>query len=174
MAKERDSFVWSAPRQGFTFQDSSGSGLEIPRLAPLARDDSYIELLGFLGGKGLALFSKSHTMTKESLNRAAGGRCIAAGRWYAKAPSPVPSPPVGSRGRGPWSGRGSQRVKPRLVSPFEKRRLSPKGQGFLRVDDPKASPRPPRRPGFRGRGRAAPLSPAPPFRSCLLSPYHVK
>ena len=46
--------------------------------------------------------------------------------------------PVGSRGRGPWSGRGSQRVKPRLVSPFEKRRLSPKGQKFLRVVCPKA------------------------------------
>ena len=51
-----------------------------------------------------------------------------------------PQPPVGSRGRGPWSGRGSQRVKPRLVSPFEKRRLLCKGQKFLRVDDPKARP----------------------------------
>ena len=49
-------------------------------------------------------------------------------------------PPMGSRGRGPWSGRGSQRVKPRLVSPFEKRRLFPKGQRFLRVDGPKAGP----------------------------------
>ena len=49
-----------------------------------------------------------------------------------------PLPPVGSRGRGPWSGRGSQRVKPRLVSPFEKRRLFCKGQGFLRVVCPKA------------------------------------
>ena len=91
-----------------------------------------------LGRKGLALLSKSDTMTKESLNRAAGGRCIAAGRWYAKAPSPVPSPPLGSRGRGPWSGRGSQRVKPRLVSSFERRRLFLKGQEFLRVVCPKA------------------------------------
>ena len=77
-------------------------------------------------------------MTKESLNRAAGGRCIAAGRWYAKASTIVPGPPMGSRGRGPWSGRGSQRVKPRLVSPFEKRRLFCKGQKFLRVVCPKA------------------------------------
>ena len=107
--------------------------MEIPRLVSLARDDSYIESLGFLGEKGLGLYSKRHTMTKESLNRAAGGRCVAAGRWYAEKPTTARCPPLGSRGRGPWSGRGSQRVKPRLVSPFEKRRLSPKGQGFLRV-----------------------------------------
>ena len=82
----------------------------------------------------------SYDDKKVSHHRAAGGRCVAAGRWYAKAPSPAPSPPSGSRGRGPWSGRGSQRVKPRLVSPFEKRRLLCKGQKFLRVDDPKARP----------------------------------
>ena len=58
-------------------------------------------------------------------------------------------PPMGSRGRGPWSGRGSQRVKPRLVSPFEKRRLFFKGQKFLRVVDPKAKFCPPRRLRFR-------------------------
>ena len=91
-----------------------------------------------LGGKGLALFSKSNTKTIVSHDRAAGGRCIAAGRWYSKAPTIARCPPLGSRGRGPWSGRGSQRVKPRLVSPFEKRRLSPKGQRFLRVVCPKA------------------------------------
>ena len=145
LSKDRDSFVWSAPGQGPTFQSSSDSGLEIPRLALLARDDSYIELLGFLGGKGLALLSKSDTMTKESLNRATGGRCIAAGRWHAKGATTARCPPSGSRGRGPWSGRGSQRVKPRLVSPFEKRRLSPKGQEFLRVVDPRARPCHPRR-----------------------------
>ena len=60
-----------------------------------------------------------------------------------------PLPPVGSRGRGPWSGRGSQRVKPRLVSPFEKRRLFPKGQGFLRVVCPKARFYLPRQQRFR-------------------------
>ena len=98
-----------------------------------------------------------------SQHRAAGGRCIAAGRWYAKAPSPVPSPPLGSRGRGPWSGRGSQRVKPRLVSPFEKRRLFPKGQKFLRVDGPKASPRHPTRNLDRQRKQNPALGqPAPP------------
>ena len=122
------------------FQGSSGRGV-LPCLSSRAsrasRGISNPEPLLF-GRRSFGLLSKSDTMTKESLNRAAGGRCIAAGRWYAKAPSPVPSPPVGSRGRGPWSGRGSQRVKPRLVSPFEKRRLFFKGQGFLRVVCPKA------------------------------------
>ena len=80
-----------------------------------------------------ALFQKRDTIPTEPQNRAAGGRCIATGRWYAKAPATTPSPPLGSRGCSPWSGRGSQRVKPRLVSPFEKRRLFLKGQGFLRV-----------------------------------------
>ena len=115
----------------------------------------------YLGGKGLALFSKRHTMTKVSHHRAAGGRCIAAGRWYAEGATIARCPPSGSRGRGPWSGRGSQRVKPRLVSPFEKRRLFLKGQGFLRVVCPKASLRHPRRLRFRvgdpvGRRCAAP------------------
>ena len=103
----------------------------------------------YLGGKGLALFSKRHTMTKVSHHRAAGGRCIAAGRWYAEGATIARCPPSGSRGRGPWSGRGSQRVKPRLVSPFEKRRLFLKGQGFLRVVCPKARPCHPRQQRFR-------------------------
>ena len=60
--------MWSAPRQGFTIQSGSGRKLEIPRLAALARDDSYIRLSGFQGGKGFALFSKRDTMAKESLN----------------------------------------------------------------------------------------------------------
>ena len=58
-----------------------------------------------LGGKGLALFSKSDTMTKESLNRAAGGRCIAAGRWYAEKPTTVRCP-RGVQGPRPLVGKG--------------------------------------------------------------------
>ena len=42
-----------------------------------------------------ALSPKRDTMPAEPQHRAAGGRCIAAGRWYAKAPPPVPSPPWG-------------------------------------------------------------------------------
>ena len=61
----------------------------------------------------------------------------------------LPAAPMGSRGRGPWSGRGSQRVKPRLVSPFERRRLFRKGQGFLRVVCTKAGLYLPRWLGFR-------------------------
>ena len=34
-------------RRGFVFVGGWGSGLEIPRLVSLARDDSYIESLGF-------------------------------------------------------------------------------------------------------------------------------
>ena len=96
-----------------------------------------------------ALFPKRDTIPTEPQNRAAGGRCIATGRWYAKAPATTPSPPLGSRGCSPWSGRGSQRVKPRLVSPFEKRRLSPKGQKFLRVVCAKEDSLPARRQRFR-------------------------
>ena len=115
----------------------------------LRRDDRQGEPPGFRGGKNPVLSSKRHTMATVSQHRAAGGRWVAAGRWYAKKPTTAPSPPLGSRGRGPWSGRGSQRVKPRLVSPFERRRLFFKGQGFLRVVCPKAGSLPARRQRFR-------------------------
>ena len=76
------------------------------------------------GEQSFGLLSKSDTMTKEYPNTeqlaVGASRPVDGMRKHPRLPA---APPSGSRGRGPWSGRGSQRVKPRLVSPFEKRRL---------------------------------------------------
>ena len=52
-----------------------------------------------------ALSPKRYTMSMVSQNRAAGGRCIAAGRWHAKAP-PLPAAPCGVQGPRPLVGKG--------------------------------------------------------------------
>ena len=86
----------------------------------------------------------------KRVSKPSSWRSVGRGRSMAcEETNDGPLPPVGSRGRGPWSGRGSQRVKPRLVSPFEKRRLFRKGQGFLRVVCPKAGFYLPRQQRFR-------------------------
>ena len=162
--KDRDFFVWSAPRQGPTLQSGSGRKLEIPRLALLARDDRHSKMSGWQGegrdkvgrrDSGVTTRAQSCVVPKTSYdaNRMAtpsSWRSVHRGRSMAcESTLACPLPPVGSRGRGPWSGRGSQRVKPRLVSPFERRRLFFKGQGFLRVVCARARPYPLRPQRFR-------------------------
>ena len=57
------------------------------------------------GGWHFGLFSKGHTMPMVSHHRAAGGRCVAAGRWYAKALTIVRCP-RGVQGPRPLVGKG--------------------------------------------------------------------
>ena len=94
----RDSKVRQRWQDGRDTIKSRGRGV-LPDLSSRAsRASRGISMLDALPPwwKGpLALLSKRHTMTKESLNRAAGGRCIAAGRWHAKALAIAPSPPWG-------------------------------------------------------------------------------
>ena len=109
----------------------------------VGRRDSGVRA-GTGSGTGIPGWQRSWSARKtlydaNSISSPSSWRSVGRGRsMVCESTYDCPLPPSGSRGRGPWSGRGSQRVKPRLVSPFEKRRLFGKGQGFLRVVCPKA------------------------------------
>ena len=69
------------------------------------------------------VLKRSYDDKRVSQHRAAGGRLPRNRSMVCGETTDCPLPPLGSRGRGPWSGRGCQRVKPRLVSPFEKKKV---------------------------------------------------
>ena len=68
-----------------------------------------------------------------------------------------PLPPLGSRGRGPWSGRGSQRVKPRWFRPLKSEGCFPKDRDSFVWSAPRQSPAIPDSSGFALRSRGSPL-----------------
>ena len=104
--------------QGSFYQDGSDSSMEIPRLVPLARDDSYIESLGFLG-KGRdrvrrwdSLVERALRCSQKIIRRQSDGKTeqLAVGAaqpvdGMRKHPPPAPSP-HGVQGPGPLVGKG--------------------------------------------------------------------